>query len=853
MAISVAHIPASVAPKHLIILPGESWAVWKTMSLRSTGFPAHDVLQLTAFPGLSNVADKLLDSVKTLKGCRQAAISAINAALDKLREDGEWDDKTKRMPLFEARGNVKAGKIPQLPDGMVSAKAFQDLKQGYADVAANRESFRREFSVNMEQTSLTLCAIASSARFREAITWQNREALHNALDSLVHKKGNGQRSSTQRKNEELVASYVQRYSVKNDTIGFFGPVGWAEFSLEDDALVMRSGTEMLAARSVYFEAWPVQQLADVISKDRAIYPWLVPIRMPFISIENSVVLHPVFGPLPIPVKQIAVLQACDGVSTGKQISEILLRSKPEMFRNESEILHCLAELCLKHLLSWDLDIPLIPHPEQVLHEILDRIEDPAIRERALAPLRQLENARDTVAAAAGDPERLDAALENLELTFTSLTGLPPTRSHGRTYGGRTIVYEDCRRDIELRFGAELLRELAGPLTLLLISSRWLSWQIAEACRNKLIEMYEEISSRTGQAVINATDFWLRFMPYLMDGSETEFGTRVQQEFVNKWAGILHLESSNDPLRFSSEELRARVMTEFAAPRAGWSRARYHCPDIMIAATDAEAIRRGEYVFVLGEMHVALNTLETCVFVNQHPRPTELMNLLDEDLGTGNLVAVPPKNIDWLSRTQPLVSPHDLRLEFSLTGFARDRSKAVPISSLVIQRCDDEIEVRTADGQIFNALELAGWRLSEMIFDAFKIFGPSAHTPRISIDRLVVKRETWRFTIAELSFASHQDAAERFLQCRAWARTYNLPRFLFYKVPVEKKPAYLDLESPILADIFCRMVRSTIDAKLPDAMIEVTEMLPDLQQMWLSDNDGDRYSCELRIVGLDLAK
>jgi Lantibiotic dehydratase, N terminus len=295
------------------------------------------------------------------------------------------------------------------------------------------------------------------------------------------------------------------------------------------------------------------------------------------------------------------------------------------------------------------------------------------------------------------------------------------------------------------------------------------------------------------------------------------------------------------------------MTEFAAPRAGWSRARYHCPDLMIAAADAEAIRRGEYVFVLGEMHVALNTIATYVFVNQHPRPLELLNLLDQDLGAGNLVRVPPKDMSWASRTLPLTSPHDLSLEFSLDGFARDRSRAIPVSSLLMERSDDEILARTADGQVFNALELVGWRLSEMIFNAFKMFSPSAHTPRISIDRLVVKRESWRFTTAELAFAAEQDGSERFLQCRAWAQTYNLPRFVFYKVPVEKKPAYLDLNSPILVDIFCRMVRSTIDAKLPDAMIEVAEMLPDVEQMWLSDANGDHYSCELRIVALDLVR
>jgi hypothetical protein len=33
-----------------------------------------------------------------------------------------------------------------------------------------------------------------------------------------------------RRREEVIASYWQRYCSKNDTIGFFGPLGWGGFS-----------------------------------------------------------------------------------------------------------------------------------------------------------------------------------------------------------------------------------------------------------------------------------------------------------------------------------------------------------------------------------------------------------------------------------------------------------------------------------------------------------------------------------------------------------------------------------------------------------------------------------------------
>src|SRR5690349_24981784 len=66
-----------------------------------------------------------------------------------------------------------------------------------------------------------LPALAGERRFREALTWQNRAALSNAVDHLSSPALTGR----QRRRLETVASYWQRYCAKNDTIGFFGPLG----------------------------------------------------------------------------------------------------------------------------------------------------------------------------------------------------------------------------------------------------------------------------------------------------------------------------------------------------------------------------------------------------------------------------------------------------------------------------------------------------------------------------------------------------------------------------------------------------------------------------------------------------
>jgi hypothetical protein len=127
-----------------------------------------------------------------------------------------------------------------------------------------------------------------------------------------------------------------------------------------------------------------------------------------------------------------------------------------------------------------------------------------------------------------------------------------------------------------------------------------------------------------------------------------------------------------------------------------------------------------------------------------------------------------------------------------------------------------------------------------------------HTPRISIDRLVIKRESWRFPPEAIDFVRQKHASERFLAMQTWAKNQGMPRSVFFKVPIERKPVFLDLHSPTLVDIFCKMVRRTLDAKPCEASIEITEMFPTTEDLWLADAGDQRFTSEFRIVAFDLA-
>ena len=123
---------------------------------------------------------------------------------------------------------------------------------------------------------------------------------------------------------------------------------------------------------------------------------------------------------------------------------------------------------------------------------------------------------------------------------------------------------------------------------------------------------------------------------------------------------------------------------------------------------------------------------------------------------------------------------------------------------------------------------------------FDLVPDDRHAPRATIGPVVVRRESWTVFPREVPSEPHD--------IPAFARAHGMPRRLFTKSPLERKPMYLDVESPTLARIFCRHLRRAA-AEAPHMPIRFTEMLPTPEQCWLHDPEGNRYVSELRMVAV----
>ncbi len=839
-------------PDHVVALADQQWVMWRCVRLRGAGFPAALVSEL-ATPSCASRADQILYLETELVQAGETATRALEC-------QRHWGLKhVERHAILV----LKRQKVNLLTTSLVFPhvllEVYPELKEVVrltAQLRATWLDYIHHFEATRLNTSYKIRSLIENERFREALTWQNRQIVHTCLASLQrHEPTEPGGQARRRKEEALVARYLQRYCMKNDTIGFFGPVGWARLVEQGPPLRLEPGPHLLEQRQVFFESWGIETLAQRLAQNRALRPWLVPRRMPYLSVDGFMLLLPTGHQLRLVNEQALVLSACEGKETAQELAYRLIAQPQTGFQRVEEVYAVLELLQTTRRITWSLVIlPDGEKPENQLRKQLERIEDIPLRRQCVEALDQLERARQFVEQAAGNAQQVDAAIEHLETIFTRLTGSQPTRLAGQTYVGRTLIYEDCRRDLMMEVGPDLWLTLSEPLSLLLQSARWFSFHLSRLYRRAFEQIYEQLVQRYGSSCLDFASFSLQLQPLLFNEQHAlvQYLVPALQEH---WMRLLALPEGIRRVHYTSQQLRPKVLTSFAAPQPGWQSARYHSPDILIEASSVEAIQAGEYQFVLGELHPATNSFQTAVSLSQHPAPEQLLHNVTVDLPEPRLFPLVAPQAYPGTRTHPaLITQKDIALLYTSNHYQAPSAHCLPISSLVLERVGGKLLIRTRDGHSeFDPIEVIAEFLSRSIVHRFAFLPERRYTPRISIDRLVFKRETWRFLASELHFAWAKTEGERFIAARRWKQNHDLPRFIFVKVPDEPKPCYVDLASALYIEVLTKLIRGHQGpaAQEQERWITVSEMLPGPEQLWLCDSQGQSYTCELRLVALDL--
>ncbi len=330
---------------------------------------------------------------------------------------------------------------------------------------------------------------------------------------------------------------------------------------------------------------------------------------------------------------------------------------------------------------------------------------------------------------------------------------------------------------------------------------------------------------------------------------------LQRDFQQRWAAILRIPPDVRRVRRDGAALREEVREAFDAPHSGWAGGRYYSPDLMIAASGVDAINRGDFEIILGEMHLGIATSRHYSSVNQHPSPGDLMDCLAVDSPGPRLFPVLPKESHGrltVRTSSALTRDMDYLAAVYAQTAEPGRPRLLAAADLTVSPGAAGPVVSIPGGPSFPVIDMLAEMLLDVFMDAFELVPRAPYQPRIAIDRLVIARESWRFDAAHIEFAQLRDEPARFAAGRRWRRAAGLPRQVFVKVTGEVKPFLVDFDSVIAVNILAKSLRR-LQARppgSPDVFVQFSEMLPSAESLWLIDSAGGRYTSELRITAVD---
>lgn len=762
-------------------------------------------------------------------------MSAETAAADHRFQLGPLRWSMWRLGVLRSSGFPSAGVDDLAAPGL--AATADDHLAGTTDEAAFLSSYRAA----RRSASAAVMRIASERSVREAATWQQSETRDD-VDRLA--TGTFATPAERAALETSFARQWQRYCTSNDTVGFFGPFVWCRLDPDRPDTVAPPGRAYLSRRKVFLEPWALAALGRSLASDPAVRAWMPPAPRPHHHLQGEVV-HSVDGSeSKLTEHEAAVLRLCNGLRPGREIADQLGTTEAFAAGGAEQVLAVLQGLVDRRLVTWDANLPVGMETDGVLRRRIAAIGDPEVRSTATTALRRLETARDRVACAAGDPDALDVRLKELDATFTELTGAPPRRT-GFRYPGHAVCWEDAIRMMRPSVGNDILQRVAPGLEVALEAARWATADLARVFQDA---MRHVIGRHEGEATPTLADIWDDGAHLLLDTGPAGLRAQVYDAFQERWRALCEHDGGAH-VRLDAAALRERLPRCFPAERPGWSWARVHSPDILVAADSLDAVRRGAFVAVLGELHVAFATHCNKTLSWALPDMDEHFRCGIEDFGRPRWLPLIPRR--WSDFAQRAIQfdhdPSDRVLGFAPAAPV-EGSQVTSAREIRIGRSTTGLHGSLPDGEKVPLVEFFAAFLSIAIANVVRDSERGAHSPRISIGDLVVARESWQLSADDVSGLT-ADGPARYLAARRVVVRHGLPRRCFVRVDERRKPFYVDFTSPTYLDLLATALRGQpVDAR--NAEVRVTEMLPTPEQAWLQDAAGQSYISEFRLQVTD---
>jgi hypothetical protein len=279
---------------------------------------------------------------------------------------------------------------------------------------------------------------------------------------------------------------------------------------------------------------------------------------------------------------------------------------------------------------------------------------------------------------------------------------------------------------------------------------------------------------------------------------------------------------------------------------------YPSADLQLAAESAATVAEGRYQWIVSELHPPAALLHHGVYwscpdkaaLNQAfarsagDKPNFHFGFFAADFTSHTTVRL----FDALPQLSNFVAP--------LRSNPKWNSVRPAEAEVYLDRETEDVCLRTLSSHRYLGSFARAW-LIPLGFHPFQ-FALAPHTPRLRCGRVIVQRQTWTINREDLPgdySGISRDLVVAIEQLRA---EKNLPRYVYIR-PTEQalrrsgaegrdkdtKPVFVDLESYLFQEIFCRWL-----AKAGE--LELTEMLPDPAHLIWQESDG-RRTFELRTL------
>ncbi len=721
------------------------------------------------------------------------------------------------------------------------AEAQPPVFTDYAEAAARLAAAEAELEATL-QASIGPARIALVESARKYLPRQlifNVGGVRELLKELMT-PGDGSalvppsRNTRTRERERHLLLYLQRVCAKNDSFSEYGPTSWGQ---ADNAVagIEFSTAPDITARETFLERWTAHAIAAAINLDPEVFPELRPRLHPNVRcLDGNVIFTDSGESMALDSAEQEMLERCDGIT-------------PVHALGAPDVIHSLEE---RGVVRCAMEVPAMdPHAFLVLRDDVLAWRPGPVRERWLAFLQPLAALAERFASTSGTTERL-SILDEARARLHDL-GIERKLGERSLYSASNPIGEECFRRSDFRIHPALLDEVAQE------AAPWIDlWRdtygfVASRVAAGLRGILEKIPSRHGAVPL----------PMFLHACETArlpltgpglvvLAHLAFQEIKAAFRVVIEPHAELAEYELTAADCRF-VRDNFEYPQFdGYT---YPSADLQLAAQSAEAVARGDYRWLLAELHPPVALLHHGAYWScpDHARLRQaFVRLIDgkPNLHFGFFAAdftahTAVRIFDALPQHSNFVAPQRSNPAWRTVPPAE--------AEVFVDAMSGDVGVRHIRSHEFLGSFARAW-LIPLGFHPFQ-FGRSPHMPRLRCGRVIVQRRTWVVTHEELGVGDFTGisrglvlAIERLRAAKEWPRC-------IYARPTEQalrrsgvegrdkdtKPIFVDLESYLSLEMFHH-------ALVKAGELEITEMLPAPEDLCWREAEG-RRTFELRTL------